>query len=124
MLAISDGINPRPLRLGRSILYAREVPDFGGDTLFANMYLAYDALSDGMKRMLDGLTAVHSARRPYGPRSDWFPTQRARDIRRSNSEHPVIRTHPKPGARGCLSTKHVLSESRPRAVAVHSGQIS
>ena len=35
-----------------SILYAREVPDFGGDTLFANMYLAYDALSDGMKRML------------------------------------------------------------------------
>jgi hypothetical protein len=52
-----------------------------------------------MKRMLDGLTAVHSARRPYGPRSDWFPTQRAIDIRRSNSaqaevEHPVIRTHP------------------------------
>ena len=36
-----------------SILYAREVPDFGGDTLFANMYMAYDALSDGMKRMLD-----------------------------------------------------------------------
>jgi taurine dioxygenase len=88
-----------------SILYAREVPDFGGDTLFANMYLAYDALSDGMKRMLDGMTAVHSARRPYAPRSDWFPTQRAMDIRRSNSaqaevEHPVIRTHPETGRKG------------------------
>ena len=88
-----------------SILYAREVPDFGGDTLFANMYLAYDTLSDGMKRMIDGMTAVHSARRPYGPRSDWFPTQRAMDIRRSNSaraevEHPVIRTHPETGRKG------------------------
>jgi taurine dioxygenase len=88
-----------------SILYAREVPDFGGDTLFANMYLAYDGLSLGMKRMLDGMTAVHSARRPYGPRSDWFPTQRAMDIRRSNSaqaevEHPVIRTHPETGRKG------------------------
>jgi taurine dioxygenase len=68
--------------------------------LFANnMYLAYDALSDGMRRMLDGMTAMHSARHPYGPLSDWFPTQRAMDIRRSSSaqakvEHRVIRTHP------------------------------
>jgi hypothetical protein len=88
-----------------SILYARDVPDFGGDTLFANMYLAYDALSLGMKRMLDGMTAMHSARRPYGPRSDWFPTDRAMDIRRSNSaqaevEHPVIRTHPETERKG------------------------
>jgi taurine dioxygenase len=85
-----------------SILYAREVPDFGGDTLFANMYMAYDSLSDGMKRMLDGLTAVHSARRPYGSQSDWFSTQRSMEIRRNNSalaevEHPVVRTHPETG---------------------------
>jgi len=88
-----------------SILYAREVPDFGGDTLFANMYMAYDTLSDGMRRMLDGMTAVHSARRPYGAKSDWFPTQRSMEIRRSNSaqaevEHPVIRTHPETGRKG------------------------
>jgi taurine dioxygenase len=88
-----------------AILYAREVPEFGGDTLFANMYLAYDALSGAMKRMLDGMTVVHSARRPYGRGSDWFPTQRAMDIRRSNSaqaevEHPVIRTHPETGRKG------------------------
>ena len=49
-----------------SILYAREVPDFGGDTLFASMYLAYETLSVGMQQMLSGLKAVHSARRPYG----------------------------------------------------------
>jgi taurine dioxygenase len=88
-----------------SILYAREVPEFGGDTLFANMYMAYDALSDGMKRMLDGMTAVHSARRPYGSKSDWFPTQRSMEIRRNNSaqaevEHPVVRTHPETGRKG------------------------
>jgi alpha-ketoglutarate-dependent taurine dioxygenase len=92
-----------------SILYAREVPDFGGDTLFANMYLAYDALSDGMKCMLDGMTAVHSARRPYGPRSDWFPTQRAMEIRRSNSAQAEV--EPRPGARSCSSTAPSRSAS-------------
>ena len=50
-----------------SVLYALEVPEYGGDTMFASQYLAYEALSDGMKAMLDGMTAVHSARRPYGP---------------------------------------------------------
>src|SRR6185295_14759017 len=46
-----------------TMLIAREVPPHGGDTLFANTYLAYDTLSEGMKRMLDGLIAVnHSAK--------------------------------------------------------------
>jgi taurine dioxygenase len=48
-----------------SVLYAREVPSHGGDTLWANMYAAYETLSDGMKRMLDPLRAMHSGR-PYG----------------------------------------------------------
>jgi len=47
-----------------------------------------------MKRMLDSMTAVHSARRPYGPRSDWFPTQRAMDIRRSNSAQAEASRYP------------------------------
>jgi len=86
-----------------SILYAREVPHFGGDTLFANMYLAYDALSEGMKRMLAGMTAVHSARRAYSPRSNYFSEgRRSMKIRRDNAaeaevEHPVVRTHPETG---------------------------
>ena len=46
-----------------TMLIAREVPHYGGDTLFANTYLAYETLSEGMKRMLDGLIAVnHSAK--------------------------------------------------------------
>jgi taurine dioxygenase len=74
-----------------SILYAREVPAFGGDTPFANMYSAYDALSQGMKRMLAGMTAVHSARRAYSPRSSYFSEgQRSMKIRRSNAAEAEV----------------------------------
>src|SRR5215467_12020208 len=83
-----------------SVLYAREVPEIGGDTMFANQYLAYDALSDGMKEMLGEMRAVHSARRSYG-----LGAPRSRDPNRSSMAvrfteeahaemtHPVIRTH-------------------------------
>jgi taurine dioxygenase len=49
-----------------TLLYAHEVPDFGGDTLFQNQYLAYDTLSDGLKQTLKTLRAVHSAGAAYG----------------------------------------------------------
>jgi len=49
-----------------AILYGIDVPPYGGDTMFANQYLAYDALSDGMKSMLGGLSAVHSDIRVAG----------------------------------------------------------
>jgi len=44
-----------------TMLIAREVPQFGGDTLFANVYLAYETLSAGMQHLLDGLVAVNSS---------------------------------------------------------------
>ena len=44
-----------------TMLYALETPDIGGDTAFANQELAYDALSDGLRGVVDGLRAVHSA---------------------------------------------------------------
>lgn len=72
-----------------SILYLRTVPEVGGDTLFASMYEAYDALSEPMKRMLEGLTAIHGSDHVY--RS--APKQRG-DERFPRTEHPVIRTHP------------------------------
>jgi taurine dioxygenase len=49
-----------------TLLYAHETPDFGGDTLFQNQYLAYETLSDGLKETLRGLRAVHSAGAAYG----------------------------------------------------------
>ncbi len=87
-----------------SILYARETPAHGGDTLFANMYQAYDELSEGMKRMLGGLRAMHSGR-PYGRAgvpAD-LKTSRSIEIERENPEadrevaHPVVRLHPESG---------------------------
>jgi len=87
-----------------SVLYAREVPDHGGDTLFANMYSAYDALSEGMKRMLDGLNAMHSGR-PYGVGgvAPDLKVSRSIGIERNQPEadrevaHPVVRVHPATG---------------------------
>lgn len=87
-----------------SVLYAREVPAFGGDTLFANMYDAYDALSDGMRRMLDGLNAMHSGK-PYGVGgvAPDIKVSRSIGIERNRPEadrevaHPVARMHPVTG---------------------------
>jgi len=87
-----------------SVLYAREVPSHGGDTLWSNMYEAYEALSEGMKRLLDSLRAMHSGR-PYGVGgvpSD-LKTSRSIEMERNNPEadrefaHPVVRRHPESG---------------------------
>jgi taurine dioxygenase len=85
-----------------AILYAIEAPPYGGDTLFANQYLAYETLSDGMKRLLAGLRAVHSDRKVAGPQSgrNQGRTTKARDDaawRETVSVHPVVRTHPETG---------------------------
>jgi len=81
-----------------AILYAIEVPPYGGDTLFANQYLAYETLSEGMKRLLGGLRAVHSDRTVAGPKVNHAGrTTKARadaDWRETISVHPVVRTHP------------------------------
>ena len=87
-----------------SILYALDVPAHGGDTLWANMYAAYDALSDGMKRLLDGRLAMHSGGiyGVGGVPAD-LRTSRSIAISRNNPEadiergHPVIRIHPATG---------------------------
>jgi taurine dioxygenase len=85
-----------------AILYAVEVPPYGGDTLFANQYLAYETLSDGMKRMLAGLKAVHSDRHVAGPRAN-RNAQRSTKVREDAdwqetvNAHPVVVTHPETG---------------------------
>lgn len=87
-----------------AILYAIEVPPCGGDTCFANQCLAYDTLSDGMKRLLQGLRAVHSDRlvaEPQAGRNAYRSTKVREDSewRETVSLHPVVRIHPETGRR-------------------------
>ena len=78
-----------------SILYIRQCPPRGGDTLFANMYAAYEALSDRMKTYLDGLTAMHDGEQTYrGLYANYGVADRPAYPR---AEHPVVRTHPVTG---------------------------
>ncbi len=85
-----------------SMLLAREVPTVGGDTMFASMVAAYDALSDGLKRTLEGLRAVHSSRHVFGAQAAY----QSNDLkgRLGNAElatqdavHPVVIPHPESG---------------------------
>ncbi len=87
-----------------SLLYAREVPEVGGDTLFASMYAAYDALSDGFKALLSTLRALHSSRHAFGEGA--YIGADLDDVggRLGNTEaatqdaiHPVIIRHPLSG---------------------------
>ncbi|KAL6241716.1 hypothetical protein RBB50_011249 [Rhinocladiella similis] len=85
-----------------SILLARELPPYGGDTCFANQYLAYDSLSDGVKKTLKGLRAISSS-----AKADVSKTREDRikeDAQGSENEnrdlevaHPAVRTHPETG---------------------------
>lgn len=82
-------------------LLAREVPPVGGDTLFANMYLAYESLSDGLRRVLDGLRAVNSSAKVdvTKTREDRLAEGGAKLTPGTalNAVHPVVRTHPETG---------------------------
>jgi alpha-ketoglutarate-dependent taurine dioxygenase len=83
-----------------TMLIAREVPPRGGDTLFANGTLAYETLSDGMKRILDGMIAVnHSAKADVTrTREDRIRDGGKADAKKEFiSEHPAVRTHPETG---------------------------
>jgi taurine dioxygenase len=83
-----------------TLLLARELPPFGGDTLFASQYAAYDALSDGMKRLLAGLHAVNASSKADASKTR---EDRIREDGRSEvltdyaATHPVVRTHPETG---------------------------
>jgi taurine dioxygenase len=83
-----------------SMLLAREVPPFGGDTMFANQYLAYETLSEGVRKVLDGLVAVNSSAKAdvSKTREDRIASDGRADAKKDYvSEHPVVRTHPETG---------------------------
>jgi alpha-ketoglutarate-dependent taurine dioxygenase len=85
-----------------SILLAREIPPRGGDTMFACMAQAYDALSDGLKKTLKELRAVHSSRHVFGVKAHQAnPDRQGRllnaEAATQDAVHPVIIRHPESG---------------------------
>ena len=86
-----------------SLLHAREIPPEGGDTSFANLYAAYEALPADLKRRIDGRRAVHSYRKSYDlleRTSSWRPKlDAAQQAEVEAVVHPIVRTHPETGRR-------------------------
>lgn len=86
-----------------SILYAREVPPAGGDTMFANMYLAYETLSAGLQATLESLQALHSSRHVFGVNArNAYSSDRAGrignpELATQDAVHPVVIRHPDTG---------------------------
>jgi taurine dioxygenase len=81
-----------------SMLYAREVPPRGGDTLFANQYLAYETLSEDLRRVLDGLVGVNTSSKAAASKTREDRMRAAgEELKVLVGEHPVARTHPETG---------------------------
>ena len=101
-----------------TMLYAKQVPSAGGDTMFTNQYLAYETLSDGMKAMLAGLKAVSRGDHFKGhggkSRQDYYADKIAMKVKdpgdvQTISAHPLIRTHPETGRKALYVGGHVFT---------------
>ncbi len=111
-----QAFSPKPV-LG-TILYARETPPYGGDTLFANLYLAYEELSEGMKRMIADLRTHNvgdRGKRAGGPsraeRSKGETTMRIREPdpnEPTEAVHPLVRTYPETGRKALYLSSHTI----------------
>jgi len=111
-------------------LYAERVPPYGGDTLFASMERAYDALSDTMKAWLETASAVHSASRAYDPKVTGEAKYRGEaainytysDAIHAEATHPVVRTHPVSGRKSLyvnpMFTQHIVGLEADESDAV------
>jgi taurine dioxygenase len=85
-----------------SILYALELPEWGGDTLFSSQVAAYDALSPGLKATLEGLSAVHSAGQEYSAQGHSAQKRGSMSVAEAEGAvgefiHPVVLVHPESG---------------------------
>ena len=86
-----------------SLLYARELPPVGGDTLFSSMYAAYEALSPGLQKTLEGLRALHSSRHVFGASARQLASGNLKgrignpELATQDAVHPVVIVHPETG---------------------------
>lgn len=109
--------DPEPIFV--SLLHVTRTPPLGGDTAFANAYLAYESLSSPLKAFLGGLTAIHDGAEGwsagYGAQPDPGKTYPA-------SEHPVVATHPRTGRKFLYVnrsfTTHIVQLTRPESDAI------
>lgn len=111
-----------------TLLYALELPEVGGDTLWSSQYAAYEALSTGMKRLLDPLRVIHTAS-PHGTKGPDTTTAVSRSVIMTRNDpsadrevvHPAVRVHPVTGRKALfvnpVYTQHFedtsVEESRP-----------
>ncbi len=102
--------------------YALDVPSSGGDTLFADMYAAYEALSPGMQEMIEGLQAVYTAAKVHGSGGYYknadhpMAKQGTEERAQERYEHPIVRTHPETRRKALfVSLAHIERLSRMRA---------
>jgi taurine dioxygenase len=93
-----------------TLLHAQELPQRGGDTLFANMHLAWDRLDPALRRAVEGRRAEHSYLARYAElqqRSPWRPNLTAQQLAEVRPvSHPVARTHPDTGRKALFVSEH------------------
>jgi len=98
-----------------SILRAVAVPDTGGDTMWASMYLAYEGLSDKLQRFVDGLEAYHDP-------AHHGVTAKERGVAIESATHPVVRRHPETGRKALFVnsgfTRHIVGMKRDESDAL------
>ena len=89
-----------------SMLYAIEIPPYGGDTIFSNQYMAYENLSDGFKKTLSELIAVNSSSKPEVSmtREDRM-SEAGMELNVLSALHPAVRTHPETGSKALYVNK-------------------
>ncbi len=97
-----------------SLLHAIELPEEGGDTLFANMHTAWDTLPAALQRRVEGLTAEHTYLARYAElqaRSPWRPNLTPEQIAQVKPVvHPVVRTHPETGRKALFVSEHFTTK--------------
>jgi taurine dioxygenase len=107
-----------------SLLHAQELPAEGGDTLFADMHLAYDSLPTALKSAIEGRQAEHSYLARYEElrqRSPWRPALTAQQIEEVKpAVHPVVRTHPETGRKALFVSEHFTT----RIIGLPEGESS
>jgi taurine dioxygenase len=106
--------NPKPAKA--TMLYAKETPSSGGDTLFASMYAAFDGLSETMQTMLRGVNGWNLGDRPNSNRTKRYAGNKSMAAKmrdpgdlQTESAHPLVRTHPETRRAGLYVGGHTAA---------------